>query len=299
MNRLSTSARGRTGWVLVLTALLLSGVVTMALTANSWKHDFRVLRVPMNLYESGAFRQPNTGPGDDRTVLEWAAEKGIGVMTNRPLNATANRTMVRLADFPEAGATAPEPLDQSARRVAALEEEFRVQIGSRVRAAEGEPPPTEWFRWADQLGAIGGQIQSLDHWSQIEAYMITPAVAQVVSVLEQGLAGQPLADTWNAWRDRYLPALDALLHGHAVRAAQESQAKSNQVSAAINPHLPLARRGEPLSRKALWVVASTRGVSVVLLGMRHPDYVADGMAVLAWPPLPDVGRVFASLPALR
>ena len=45
MNRLSTSARGRTGWVLVLTALLLSGVVTMALTANSWKHDFRVLRV--------------------------------------------------------------------------------------------------------------------------------------------------------------------------------------------------------------------------------------------------------------
>ena len=45
MDRQSTSAPGRTGWVLVLTALLLSGVVTMALTANSWKHDFRVLRV--------------------------------------------------------------------------------------------------------------------------------------------------------------------------------------------------------------------------------------------------------------
>jgi cell division protein FtsQ len=31
--------------VLVLTALLLSGVVTMAVTANSWKRDFRVLRI--------------------------------------------------------------------------------------------------------------------------------------------------------------------------------------------------------------------------------------------------------------
>jgi cell division protein FtsQ len=45
MDRSSRTARGRTGWVLVLTALLLAGVVTMAVTANSWKHDFRVLRV--------------------------------------------------------------------------------------------------------------------------------------------------------------------------------------------------------------------------------------------------------------
>lgn len=45
MDRPSRSVRGRTGWVLLLTALLVSGVVTMALTANSWKHDFRVLRV--------------------------------------------------------------------------------------------------------------------------------------------------------------------------------------------------------------------------------------------------------------
>jgi len=45
MDRASGSARGRTGWVMVLTVLLLVGVVTFAVTANSWKHDFRVLRV--------------------------------------------------------------------------------------------------------------------------------------------------------------------------------------------------------------------------------------------------------------
>src|SRR5271169_4473702 len=45
MDRPSKSVRGRTGWVLLLTALLVSGLVTMALTANSWKHHFRVLRV--------------------------------------------------------------------------------------------------------------------------------------------------------------------------------------------------------------------------------------------------------------
>jgi uncharacterized protein len=280
-------------------ATSLSLMLDAAEAAGGPRHHFRVLQLPLNLVESGAVRQPNTGPGGGRTVLEWAAEQGIGVLTNRPLNAMKGRAMLRLADFPEAGEAAPEPIAESARRVAALEDEFRTGIAARVRAADGGPPPSEWFRWADQLRAIAGQIQGLDHWSQIETYMITPAVAQVVSVLDQGLAGQPLAETWTAWRDRYLPALDALLNAHAVQAAQQSQARSNQVTAAINPHLPLARRGEPLSRKAVWVVASTPGVSAVLLGMRHPEYVADGMSVLAWPPLPDVGRVYDSVAAMR
>ncbi|HMK37724.1 MAG TPA: FtsQ-type POTRA domain-containing protein [Bacteroidota bacterium] len=39
------SASGRTGWVLLLTSVLLLGVAAMAVTANTWKHDFRVLRV--------------------------------------------------------------------------------------------------------------------------------------------------------------------------------------------------------------------------------------------------------------
>jgi len=39
------SASGRTGWVLLLTSVLLIGVVAMAVTANTWKRDFRVLRV--------------------------------------------------------------------------------------------------------------------------------------------------------------------------------------------------------------------------------------------------------------
>jgi cell division septal protein FtsQ len=39
------SARGRTGWVLLLTAALVVGLAAVAVTANTWKHEFRVLRV--------------------------------------------------------------------------------------------------------------------------------------------------------------------------------------------------------------------------------------------------------------
>ncbi|HTY57364.1 MAG TPA: FtsQ-type POTRA domain-containing protein [Bacteroidota bacterium] len=36
---------GRTGWILALTAVLLIGIVTVAVTANRWKRDFRIQRI--------------------------------------------------------------------------------------------------------------------------------------------------------------------------------------------------------------------------------------------------------------
>jgi hypothetical protein len=159
-------------------------------------------------------------------------------------------------------------------------------------------PPSEWFAWANRLEALTLRLQGLEHWEQIEAGMITPMVGQVVAMLDVQLSG-PLRATWEGWRDRYLPALDGLLAAFEARAARQSQAASNQVAAALNPHLPQARRGESLSRKALWVLASTPGVSTVLVGMRHPGYVEDAMAILAWPPLGEVRPIFEAVQPLR
>ena len=50
-----------------------------------------------------------------------------------------------------------------------------------------------------------------------------------------------------------------------------------------------------MSRKALWVAASTPGVTSVLNGMRAPDYVRDSLAVLEWAPHPSVREVYSAL----
>jgi len=65
----------------------------------------------------------------------------------------------------------------------------------------------------------------------------------------------------------------------------------------IDPALPPERRAERLSRKALWTVASTPGVSTVLVGMRRREYVADATAILSWPPLADAVQVYGRLHA--
>ncbi len=53
--------------------------------------------------------------------------------------------------------------------------------------------------------------------------------------------------------------------------------------------MPEAQRSQPLSRKALWVLASAPGVTCVLVGMREPGYVDDATSMLGWEPLSDPG----------
>jgi uncharacterized protein len=159
-------------------------------------------------------------------------------------------------------------------------------------------PPQDYFRWADELTRIRPLIQNLEHWEQIEYQMIAPHINQVLRALTQHFTGD-LADTWQQWRDRYLPELLRLLRELRREATIKSREKTTVITKAIDPLLPEAHRTESLSHKALWVLVSTPGVTCVLNGMRTPPYVDDSLAVLGWTPLTDVRAIYESVKQLR
>src|SRR5207244_8199861 len=107
---------------------------------------------------------------------------------------------------------------------------------------------------------------------------------EAVQALDEGITG-PLAERWRDWRNRYLPELRTLLSALRARAAAHSRMVTDAVSAALDPLFPPARRSETLSRKALWVAASTPGVSSVLIGRRPTAYVGDAVGIPAGRPL--------------
>ena len=261
--------------------------------AGGTDHRFRVLQLPMNLFESGAALERNNGPDLGQTVLEYAAAHGIGVLVNRPLNAMAGDGMVRLADVPAAEGE-DVPIDAQLAVLAALEAEYRREIAARLQVPEGATPPPQLFRWSADLEGAAAHVRGLEHWAQIEAQRILPRLAQAVQALDQALTG-PLAEQWRGWRNRYLPALQTVLGTMRARAAAQSRAVSQAVSAVLDPLLPPERRAETLSRKALWVVASTPGVHSVLIGMRQPAYGDDALGILGWPALPDAARVYEAM----
>ena len=272
----------------------LTRMLELARETGGAGHRFRVLQLPMNLYEAGAALERNNGPGLSRTVLEHAAAEGIGVLVNRPLNAMVGEGMLRLADVEVPGP--PSDLDAQLAVLAGLEDEYRREIAAHLEGEGGSVPPEQFFRWSADLKGVAAHLQGLEHWDALESQRMMPRLMQALQVLDQALSG-PLAQSWQDWRSRYVPELRTALLAMRQRAAARSLARVNEVEERLDPLLPRERRSETLSRKALWVVASIPGVSCVLNGARTTAYVDDALGVLAWPPLPDAASVLARLKA--
>jgi aryl-alcohol dehydrogenase-like predicted oxidoreductase len=255
------------------------------------RHHFGVLQCPMNLYEAGALMTRNTGMDQQETVLELAQREGIAVLVNRPLNAmpTKKSGVLRLADFPLQGD--PVDFERQCQTVAALEEEYRKDIAPNLQQSGQGMSPADFFTWAIELTRVRPQIQGLEHWEQIEHQMIAPHFNQVMQALSQQLTGT-VTEQWEAWRNRYVPQLLTLLGGLRREATERSRTRAASISAALNPLLPKARHSESLSRKSLWALASTPGVTAVLNGMRSRGYVEDSIAILKWEPVPAVRPLY-------
>ena len=101
------------------------------------------------------------------------------------------------------------------------------------------------------------------------------------------------------WRDRYLPELLRLLRELRREATLKSREKTSAIMKVIDPLLPESRRHQSLSRKALWVLTSTPGVTCVLNGMRTPAYVQDSLEVLGWPPATHIQEVYKAVKDAR
>ena len=275
-------------------AAMVDAAHTAAKSAGAGVHHFRVLQLPMNLFESGAALTANTGPAGRQTVLEYAQQTGVAMLVNRPLNAmpAPQSGVMRLADLPLE--EAPIDVAQRLDAVGALEQEYRDSIAPAVQQDKQGTAPSEFFNWSHELRRVRPKIQGLEHWEQLERQMIAPQVNQAIQALSRLLTGEP-SERWESWRDRYVPELLNLLQGLRRESTERSRARTAAVARAIDPLLPEARRQDTLSRKALWILAGTPGVTCVLNGMRTPHYTDDSLAILRWEPVKDVIRLYEQM----
>jgi uncharacterized protein YyaL (SSP411 family)/aryl-alcohol dehydrogenase-like predicted oxidoreductase len=267
-------------------------MLAAARSAAGDAHHFRVLELPMNLLETGAALEKNTGKDNTETTLEHARAHGVAVLVNRPLNGIVEGRLIRLADPP----TLPEAprLGEQIEKVRALETEFAKGIGATLQAAPGSKVrPADLFRWADQLGDAAAHVESFDQFREIEVRQIAPRIMQALGAVARALQGPP-AERFHAWQERYIGEIEALLAALRRRAADRSRARSMALSRAVDPALPEEIRRAPLSQKALHVIASVPGVTTILVGMREPRYVDDAATMMGWPPLENAVSVLGA-----
>jgi hypothetical protein len=268
-------------------ATSVSFILKAAVEAGGPDHHFRVLQLPMNLLESGGALLLNTGPERGQTALDAAGAAGLAVLVNRPLNAIVGNRLIRLAG----GEADPETgtIEDRTAELKSLEEEYRTQIATPAGTPQDAVDP--FFDLIDQLAGLPDQIEDLEHWRQVEQQYVVPRINHTARAMGREIPAD-LQGRWAQWWSRCLPSLEGLLQAIAREASKRSRSRSASVTDTIDPLLPASRRGEPLSRKAIWVLGSTPGVTSVLVGMRRTAYVQDALGVLGWPPLGDPLEVY-------
>ena len=242
-------------------------------------HHFRLVQLPLNLMEQGAVLEKNQPGGD--SVLEFAQQKCLGVLVNRPLNAFYNNQLIRLAQVPT---SVRQSKDEIVRKIQFLTKSEK-SLWMKFLPAINVPPGLQ-TRIKEQI-AIGDILKhhwlnfgSYENWRQIKSGNLQPRIQGVMDFLESyGSQNKDISDWMTSHRARIEEAFDAVASIYAEKAAYRVD-RIRRVLAAADPGW--AAEGT-LSQKALRAVRSTPGVSCVLVGMRREEYVADVLAELRRP----------------
>jgi aryl-alcohol dehydrogenase-like predicted oxidoreductase len=249
------------------------------------EHHFRVIQLPMNLYETGGVTERNQSTGE--SAVDFARGKGLSVMINRPLNAVVGGQMTRLAEpeLPD-GAEELGAAEAIAKRLAALvrlEEQLRAEVLSSLGSALGEK---EREQVLDRLSAgklleeHGMRFASKEHWQEVLSQFLVPSVQQGIGIL---LRQAESSEAAAVWVEKYAEQVNGVLQAFTAHHGLRAMAAVHQVreqAAAADGEWGVA---DSLQATAIRALRSTAGIDVVLVGMRREAYVEDVIAELSRP----------------
>jgi aryl-alcohol dehydrogenase-like predicted oxidoreductase len=235
-------------------------------------HRFRVIQLPANLLETGAFTERNQRGGF--TAIEYLRERGLAVLVNRPLNAYHGHRLHRLADVPPSPPAGAGDVEAALEQLRTLEQE---------RAGSGGPAGAELLAQAWRASAAHAQ------WMDRLRLRLVPAIQQAMAPL---LAAAEEGDALHAWCRAYVSAVNGAIRAvtlHFQALAREEGAALKALAAEADAAWAAAGVGAgagepggelPLSRLAVRALRSSAGVGCVLVGMRSVGYADDVLAEL-------------------
>ena len=240
-------------------------------------HHFRVQQLPYNLVESAA---GTSGSAGEPSVIQRAAELGLSVLSNRPLNAITAFGLLRLCDIPDTGSVLPD-FEEARARLASLEFEFTDRIAPGLANPEGQMPKN-LFNWATGLGEAETRIGTRQQFLELKQSVIEPHVRQLKLTLSRALSGE-FQSRFATWYPRYSATLGQALSALETFANHQSARKIQALRGLVEPHFSGEKANTRMSQLALATLLGDPGVCSVLVGMRRPEYVADALAAFALP----------------
>ena len=235
------------------------------------EHHFQVIQFPMNVLEPDAAVQPNQTAG--QTLLQLAHSKNIATLINRPLNAVVGNNLIRLANLPpvqgnpDSGHVAHAIRllqDEEARlqrAVFAIDIPFRTKQEFAATTAAGRLLTERWSGFG-----------TFSNWRDVRTGYLEPRSNFATQFLRNRPELPPEAEEW-------IQAYEASFQGALNNVTAYYRAQEIGMIDGIRANLAAVesqwRGTKTISQAAVRALRTTQGITSVLVGMRHPNYVSD------------------------
>ena len=255
-------------------------------------HHFQVIQFPFNLYATGACLTLNQ-VSDKLSLLDFASENQLATLVNRPLNAMAKDSMVRLASFRE---TDPniirEQFEVHLQELQEVEPVFNTEVIEKLLGEISKESLEKVFLISGQLKFSLESFQSWSQWDHVKENILIPQIASYINYINKKLK----ADTaWQNWSKKYMQIVRKLCEVITLHYENQVALHSNEISGKLSTLCPDLTNSSTLSQKTLRILSSTGGVDCVLLGMRKMKYVADALDTFSSEKIENANQILGDL----
>ncbi|MFC2094272.1 aldo/keto reductase [Bacteroidota bacterium] len=235
-------------------------------------NHFAVIQFPLNLLEKGAVINRNQ-VNNTKSLLQFAKEKNLGVLVNRPLNAIKNNKIIRLADFYIKEDRNGEEIKDLISKLSELEKKLIDKYVNEMNDNFSEKNNLlECLSLGKMLKSNFDKFESPNHFRDIKGnYLIPRANFAINEIGKYFRDDDPLEHLLNNFAITVNISLDSI----ESDLARQWNENNKQLHDDLSKYLNDEQREYSLSQKAIAFVNSLNGVSSTLVGMRRKEYVND------------------------
>lgn len=242
--------------------------IAQSLTPNN---HFHLIQLPINLVERNAATEKNQN-NNTQTVLEFAKEKHLVVLANRPLNALTEKRLIRLADGICSNVPSEQDILSTIHNLIQLENAFYIHFLPQFDISEQDRAAI-----IDHL-APGTILQrhwktfcSYEHWTEVRSQYFLPRMNAGLRAITPTTSAGDLY----TWIHEFKKQTSSLFHSISCFYAGQSRQRAASAKKVLSPILGNVFASMSLSQLAVNALRATEGVSAVLVGMRQTSYVDD------------------------